>query len=90
MSGLIVVIGGQERRPRYRCMACDVVFYDGEERVYERHVVACSEVHDAELRAMSVRQRDPAIFDPQVSGDVELGQWIKRHREALLEDRKKL
>lgn len=93
--GLVVVVKGQVQdagRPRYRCECCPerTPFYDGEERAYERHVVACSARHDAELRAESWRERAPAIFDPERSGDVELGRWIRRNREALLEDRKKL
>lgn len=88
--GLIVVMKGQERTPRYRCIACDTVFYDGEETLYERHVVKCSETHDEALRAESPRTQMPGICDPFKSGDVELERWISANRDLLLEDRKKL
>lgn len=93
--GLVVIVKGRLQdagRPRYRCECCPerTPFWDGEERAFERHVVACAARHDEQLRALSWRQRAPAIFDPQVSGDVELGRWIAVHRDALLEGRKTL
>lgn len=90
--GLIVVIGGRAQdAPKYRCLCCnDAVFYDGEEAAYERHVVACSERHDEAMRAESWRAKVPGIFDPDVSGDVELERWVRLNRGALLEGRKKL
>lgn len=90
--GLIVVINGREREePRYRCLCCnDADFYEGEERAYETHVVACANRHDEELRAQSMRARAPGIFDPNVSGDVELERWYRRNLPLLREGRKLL
>jgi hypothetical protein len=90
--GLIVVVNGREQdagKPRYRCECCPerTPFWDGEERAYERHVVACSQRHDEEMRGESLRVKAPGIFDPEQSGDVEFGKWIRQNREALLEDR---
>ena len=86
----LTVIRMDPGEPRYRCLVCQAVFYDGEHRAYERHVVACAEQNDEALRGMSLRSKAPALFDPFVSGDVERGQWIRAHRDALLEGRKKL
>lgn len=88
--GLIVVTSNKDRVPRYRCLACDTVFYVGEETFYERHVVACSAKHDEQLRADSLRTRMPGIFDPFVSGDVELERWYRRNLPLLREGRKTL
>lgn len=86
----LIVITNERREPRYRCLACDVVFYEGEELWYERHVVACSARHDKELRADSIRTRMPGLFDPNLSGDVEFGRWVRVNRGLLLEGRKRL
>jgi hypothetical protein len=89
--GLIVVTQDDGRKPRYKCLCCEVaVFFEGEETAYERHVVACSNRHDLEMRSMSLRVKVPAIFDPNESGDVEFGRWVRRHRRALLEGRLKM
>lgn len=93
--GLVVVVNGQvrdARRPRYRCECCPerTPFFDGEERAYEQHVIACSSRHDAQLREQSWRVKAPGIFDPHVSGDVEFGQWIRRYRAELIEGRRTL
>lgn len=91
--GLIVVVKGQERgAPKYRCECCPerVVFYDGEERLYERHVIACSQRHDAELRGESLRVKVPGIFDPFVSGDVEYGIWVRANAQAIIDGRTRM
>lgn len=87
--GLIVVrvdpgrvIGG--------CVACDAVFYEGEDRAWARHVDDCSERNREALMAHSLRAQAPALFDPEVSGDVEYGKWISRHRAALIDGRMKM
>ncbi len=84
----LIVVRHNDREPAYRCLCCsDGIFYEGEERAYEQHVVLCSKRHDEEMRAQSLREKAPHIFDPGVSGDVELDRWVRVHREALLEDR---
>lgn len=89
--GLLVVVRNNAREPKYRCLCCnDAVFFDGEERAYETHVVLCANRNDEELRGESWRVKAPGIFDPNVSGDVELDKWIRKHRALLLEDRLKL
>lgn len=87
--GLIVITRGGGP-PRYRCLGCQTTFRAGEETAYERHVVACSAQHDEELRADSVRTRMPGLFDPDVSGDVEFGRWVRVNRGLLLEGRRRL
>jgi hypothetical protein len=92
--GLVVVVKGKLQdagAPRYRCECCPerTPFWDGEERAFERHVVACAAEHDEQLRALSLREQMPAILDPQRSGDTEFERWIRAHRDALLKGRKK-
>jgi uncharacterized C2H2 Zn-finger protein len=86
----LTVVRMSPGEPKFRCLVCQAVFYEGEHRAYERHVVGCAQRNEAELRAMSLRERAPALFDPERSGDVELGKWIRLHRTELLEGRKKL
>lgn len=89
--GLIVVTKDDGRQPRYKCLCCGTAeFYEGEETAYEQHVVACSNRHEAELRSMSLRVKAPGIFDPDESGDVEFGRWVRANRKALLEGRLRL
>lgn len=90
--GLLIIGAGSERDPKYRCLCCpeQVVFYEGEERAYEQHVVACARRHDEGLRAQSLRVKVPGIFDPFVSGDVEFGVWVRANRRALIEGRLKM
>lgn len=64
-------------------------FYADELNAYIRHVALCSSRHEAELRARSLRVKSPDLFDPDVSGDVERGKWIRQHRRAIIEGRKK-
>lgn len=88
---LLVVVRHNAREPKYRCLCCkEWVGYEGEQRAYETHVVACADRRDEELRAESWRVKAPGIFDPNVSGDVELDKWVRRNRALLLEDRLKL
>ncbi len=87
----LIVVRHNDREPAYRCLCCsDGIFYEGEERAYEGHVILCAKRHDAEMEAESLRSKAPAIFDPFVSGDVELDRWVRVHREELLEDRKRI
>lgn len=85
---MLIVVRHNAREPRYRCLCCDdAVFFEGEERAYESHVIACSRRHEAEMRGTSLRVKAPGIFDPDVSGDVEYGRWVRQHRGMLLEGR---
>lgn len=87
----LLIVRDNAREPRYRCLCCDdAIFYEGEETAYERHVVACSNRHDEELRGRSLRVKAPGIFDPFQSGDVELERWIRVNRGLLLEGRRTL
>ena len=83
------------REAKYRCLICkqrgeQSVFYEGEEREYERHVARCYDANEAELRMQSAREKAPGLFDPRRSGDVELGDWIAANRQSLLRGGKKL
>lgn len=88
---LLVVVRHNHREPKFRCLACNEwVGYEGEERAYEAHVVACANRHDAELRAQSMREIAPKVWDPNVSGDVEFERWVRQYRVPLLEGRMKM
>ena len=94
--GLVVIRSVAAGEPQWRCLVCGTPFYDGEMTAYVRHVagavgqVGCHERHEDELRAQSLRVKAPALFDPFVSGDVELGRWIKAYGPAILSGRMKL
>lgn len=61
-----------------------------ESAAYERHFHHCSERHMAELRATdTLAGKAPALFGP-TSGDVELREWLRTHRDEVLENRKKV
>lgn len=83
--GLIVVTNNEDREPAFRCMACDMPFFEGERTFYHRHVVACSAKHEPQMRAESIRERAPEL----VALD-EYDVWIRRNRAELIEGRKKL
>lgn len=89
----VVILGlVPDREPKYQCLCCPekTVFYEGEERAYELHVIGCSKRHDAELRGQSLRVQAPLIFDPDVSGDVEFARWVRANRAALINGRMRL
>lgn len=88
--GRLIVVRHGARETEFLCRICKAEFTKDETSAFERHVNACYAANEAELRGKSLREKAPGIFDPERSGDVELGKWIKRHRDALLEDRKKL
>lgn len=73
-----------------RCQCCGKPFTERDMRrggAYEKHVVACAEEHDEELRALR-HANDPVIGEDV--GDTELKLWIDKHRVALIEGRKRL
>lgn len=93
--GRLIVVRDKARRPKFRCMVpdCGAVFYDGEERAYERHCIGCAERNHTKVVAQSVRHRAPDLFDelhPSYNGDLALQRWIARNRDAVIEGRKKL
>ncbi len=86
----LYVVRENPGKPAYGCVACDAVFYKGEETAFERHVIRCSDENFEEMRAESLRAKAPGLFDPNVSGDVEFGKWVRRNRKALIEGRLKM
>lgn len=90
---MLTVIRHNEGEPRYQCLCCEALFFEGEERAFERHVAGsastpgCAERNAERMDAESLRAKAPGIFDPNKSGDVELERWVRRNRTALLEDR---
>lgn len=80
------VIMDRDEAPAYRCECCPekTPFWKGEERQRDIHVKACSERYEAELRQHSMRVKAPGLFDPEVSGDVEYGKWVRQNKEAII------
>ena len=62
-------------RPRWRCRLCKASFYEGQFGKYERHVVACGNRNEAELMAMSPKQRMPEFH---AEPDPEFGDHWRR------------
>ena len=76
------------KKPKYLCTLCPMVFYEGEESLYERHVIR-GHSHE-ELREHSLQAQAPGIFDPNhESGDVEWGRWIERNNRERPEQWRK-
>jgi hypothetical protein len=94
--GLIVFRNKDRGKPpKWICSVCKslgelTVFAEDEHSKFERHVIACAKRHEEHLRSLSMRSRHPALFDPKVSGDVELNAWVRREAEAILHGRKKM
>jgi hypothetical protein len=64
-----------------------VGFYKDQLSAYERHVVKCVHANVEKIEA-----ERPSVKNPLLYGiwDKELEAWMGKHREALLEDRKRL
>lgn len=61
-------------RRTHVCRVCGTRLYKDE---YERHVVACSNRNEDQLRANSPRTKLPFVFDPE-EGDAEFREYAKR------------
>lgn len=91
-SGLLIVVRDPRREPKYECNVpgCDAVFYDGEMRAWERHVVDCAERNEEAVAMQSLRNRDPGLFDPlspDYVGDADLLRWIRQNEKAIIDGR---
>lgn len=86
----LIIVRNDPGPPKFECLCCGAVFYDGEHTAYERHVVRCGEEHFEEMQAHSFRAKAPGLFDPNVSGDVEFGKWVRRNRAAIWQGRVKM
>lgn len=86
--GLLIIGAAESRPPKYKCLCCNTaVFYEGEDRAYERHVVACSAKHEEEMREQSPREKTAHFLG---RGDTELEGWVRKHRGLILEGRKQM
>ncbi len=81
------------RVPKFKCLVptpdgpCGTLFYPGDERRYERHVVACAERHDREIQAIVDHNRELSLPDIQ---DVEFERWVQKWAPEIMEERKKM
>lgn len=62
----------RDAAPKYRCSVptgddetCGAMFYEGEERKYERHVGRCARQHRDAIEANSPKVKMPIFFDPE-------------------------
>jgi hypothetical protein len=91
----LIVVRDPHRTPKFKCMVpdCDAVFYDGEMKAWESHVVSCAERNREKVELQSVRNRDPELFNPlhpNYQGDLDLSRWIREHQQAIIEGRKRM
>jgi hypothetical protein len=84
----LIVISRDELAPKWECYVCGGTFHTL--GVFQRHIVRCSDQHEEELLALSWRAKNPHLFDPNVSGDVEFGRWVRENRQAILDGRLKM
>lgn len=82
---MLEIVRFNRGEPKFRCLVCQQPFYEDESSAYERHVVACASSHEDELRQRSLRVKAPALYDPEQSGDVEFGKWVRANRKALID-----
>ncbi|WCB94502.1 hypothetical protein DSM104299_03239 [Baekduia alba] len=85
------IVSNVHEQPKVWCYVCGAGFGASKMgRPFEEHVARCSEEHDEHLRQQSFRVRAPHLFDPFVSGDVELGAYIRANSAAILHRRLKI
>lgn len=90
----IVVVRDAEKRVIGVCRTCHAAgresrFYEGEETAYVRHLKRCSDEHLEDLQSTQARHQNPALFDPDQAGDVELERWMRLNARAIEEGRLK-
>jgi hypothetical protein len=86
--GLLIIGATETRPPLARCLGCGTRFFVGEETAYEKHVIRCSERHEEQMHAASLREQHPMIFGDGPEPDLE--RWVRVNGGLLREGRKKL
>lgn len=77
-SGIILPASmGKSDWLRYRCAACGLMWPDGEEAAWSRHVAKCAKRHLNEIREASPRHKAPGIFGDE-GVDLELREYCRR------------
>lgn len=88
MAGPTILIA-QAQLPRgLACLSCGARFHRDQRELWERHSIRCSERHEEEERAMSLRTSMGVFGGEAVIPDLE--EWVARNRTELIEKRKKL
>jgi hypothetical protein len=93
-----LIVRDAQKRSGQRTLICEVcralgtmtVYYEEERAAFVRHINACWERHEGELRERTLEGKAPQLFDPQVAGDVELRRWVREHRAEILRGSKKM
>lgn len=93
LSGLVIPSHAQihDIPPKYVCrvpaedgLLCGKPFWEGEERAFEKHVVACAQENAGAIERYRAK-RAP------ISGEKsDLEQWVDENKDLLIEGRKKL
>jgi hypothetical protein len=77
-----------ENVPKYGCFICGMQFYAHETRMYDLHVVKCSdENEDIVMESMSTRHK---MKDILAVGDPELEAFVAEHRKDYISGKMKL
>lgn len=89
-SGLIIPSSVADREPPvFFCAVCKEGFGKSKAADYQRHVVACAERHEDDLRAMSPRAKAPGIFGDE-GWDVEFEQWVRDNKRGIIDGKVKM
>jgi hypothetical protein len=91
----LIVVRHTDSEPYWICNVCKslgrrTVFAKDEHAAFEAHVLACYDRHEDHVLKFSMRNKNPALFDPKQAGDVELNEWVRGYADAILHGRKKL
>jgi hypothetical protein len=93
----LLAVRDSAKKPMFECYLCRhrgvrTVYYEDELRAFERHMAEVHDEQDTEAfrQETSMRAKAPGLFDPKVAGDVELLEWTRANREALLSGEKHL
>lgn len=81
-------VPGMNKKPKIaECGCCGKEFYEGEYQTAMRHMKHCSDENLPHLLAEMPQNRAPGIFGRE-SGDLELEEFISRHRESVLKGKR--
>lgn len=93
-TGLTLLVPA-EHAPAFQCTVpvglddcCGATFSIHERTDFERHVQKCIKAHEEVIRAASPSIRRDVLGNGIWDKDLE--KWMEKHRDALLEDRKRI
>lgn len=75
--------------PDMRCLLCGCPFWKDQRGRYERHIVQCVKANEERIHGLRPAVKNPHIFSGRAY-DPDLKRWIERHKQEIVEDRKRL